>query len=430
VQSIKTARDIEFLTEWPAFKLTTGGPIERSGELSEWQNIFAKKRHLQLKVWSCSDSGSGKLSSLHEAESLNIQGLFTGIDSFNQLKRLELFYCYNIQEVNCFKDLNELQLVCCPEVSDISALGNIRKLVINHCNKITDISRLSNNHYLKVIECSKIDKVPLTMNVVTFISDLSSSLLGNVQFTGLTNLSTSDTLIGRGRLGNLFSVMLLESAVIESLPNEFKTIPVVTIESCPELSDISSLGGNKVVSIRNCYNISSYSSVRFIPKVTLDNCNIRNDADVYNVHHLILRDCWRLKDINGLTRVHHLELSSWKVKRFEVLYRIPIVEFGYFVRPDRSGTPPWGGWKEVNPPNYLKALGKKHEKIVFPDATFPNYKNTSEFPSFSSYQVTSEYYQRQTIVSLLQKSGTNVSEVKDFVDSDEDPWKDVEFVLF
>jgi hypothetical protein len=263
-------------------------------------------------------------------------------------------------------------------------LGNIRKLVIERCEKITDISALSNNHYLSVTECSKIDKVPSVIHATSFISDLSSSLLSNVQFTGLINLSARDPVIGKARLGNLFSVVLFESAVVKSLPNEFKTIPVVAIQHCSALTDISSLGGNKVVSIQECHKITSYSSLRYIPKVTLDNCNISRDLDVDHVDHLILRDCSLLKDINGLVKVHHLELSSWKVKRFEVLYRIPIVEFGFFRRPRQDGTPPWGGWKEVNPPNYLKALGKKHEKIVFPRSTFPNYSNISEFPAFSS----------------------------------------------
>jgi hypothetical protein len=429
VYSIKTARDIEFLSSWPAFKLTVGhSAIDRSGELSDWQNVFAKKRHLELSVWSW--SGSGKLSSLQEVESWKIQGSFTSINSFKQLKKLELLCCRDIQEFNCFKDLEELHIICNREVSDISALGNIRKLVIDSCDNITDISALSSTHYLKVTECGNINKVPLTMKAASFVSDLSGSILGNVQYTGLTNLTTCDPVIARNQFGNLFSVMLFGSAVVKSLPNEFKTIPVVTIEHCSDLTDISSLGGNKVVFIRKCYKINSYSSLRFIPKVTLDKCNIGNDAGVDNVRHLILRDCSQLKDINGLARVHHLELSSWKVKRFDVLYRIPIVEFGYFARPEQDGTPPWGGWKEVNPPNYLKVLGKKHEKIVFPHSTFPNYKNVSEFPSFPSYQATSEHYQTQTIVSLMQKSGTDVSEVSDFDDSDDDPWKGVEFVLF
>jgi hypothetical protein len=388
---------IDFCEQFPAYKFILYSFMNR--EHLHWENMLKNKRHVDIGLFY----RVVEFPHLENTESLIIRGGVQKFKSFShKLRAVRLHQNDTFTDTSPFKNMMELTLDRCELITDVSLLGNIRKLRISDCIGVTDISRLTNNTtLLQVTGCPNICNTPLVMECQHFTTDLELSLqVGRRPENNIETISSSLSPSGfypTVYSPNLFSIELYHCESISELPKIFKRIPVVSLVKCSELVDISALGENKAVVVEECYQVKRFSSLRFIPKVTLEKCNIVSDGNVDHVEHLILRDCSKFNEINRLgENLQHLELSSWKVTNFNSLHRIPIIEFGEFPRPKTKRD---GGNSE--PPSYLSALGKEHEKIVFTLSTFPEYQK--DFPFLSCYDVVSEHYKNKQIVTLLKK---------------------------
>jgi hypothetical protein len=383
----------QFLTHLPLLKLKAI-VTETNGD---WKEIISNKRHLEFD-FDFTDEGL-EFPALEIIDSLtlwNLDGVIT-FHSLANLKKLELNYCYQFAEVSYFKNLDELIVCGCPLVQDVSDLGNIRKLEITECENLKDISALTNNYSLSVTYCLNISKVPSEMRTRNFKTDLDSNLIHQIKFSQLRIFKFRETFESFFMSEhNLFSITLQHCNILKHLSTSFRRIPVVRVDNCEQLTDISGLGENKSVAILSCPNLKDFSVLRFLPKVSLFQCNITNAEDLDHVHHLSLGACNKLEDINCLSvGVKHLVLSSWRIEKYENLCRIPIVEFG---------TSPWAIMKAIargKQINYFEALGSDHVKIVFPRKTFEYFNEN--FPLMAEYDKISEFHHGEEMITLLRK---------------------------
>jgi hypothetical protein len=202
--------------------------------------------------------------------------------------------------VNCLQTLEDLTIQS-STVTDVSQLENIRSLTLIKCYELEDISQLTNNYRLCIKMCEAIVSVPSLFN--STILTIDAKLVKAKRPSDFPRLKCFS--LFRGQLDslnsfplcNLFSLELSIIGGFKKLIPEMRTIPVVTLEYCRDLEDISDLGENKYVKIHSCHNISSFSSFKNIRNVVIQSCNGFSDGkDVENVRHLTVHDCQNFTD--------------------------------------------------------------------------------------------------------------------------------------
>jgi hypothetical protein len=318
----------------------------------------------------------------------------TDISCFSHLKFLSLSQCDKVEDVNCLRNVDDLSLDSCSKIIDVRALGKVHRLRLRDLPLVKEISALTENYALTITGLPSVEIVPCVMNVVKFSTDLRFSLLEKISFPKLKSFGPSP---GNGmtkipeQLGRLLSFQCLFCLHLKHCRNLTKLdgmnkIPVVVIDSCLGLSDISGLRGNQSVSLIYC-PITDFRPLKNIPVVYLRRCTGFTDMNSnfdWTVRHLTIDDCCYLKNVSKFGKVKHLKLYT-RVENFEGLSNVSVLEFNFDTAFGKTAT------------DYFHSLRGNH-KIVFPPVGFPQINDYHVL-----YDRFSEPDDTRTTVTLLRK---------------------------
>jgi hypothetical protein len=343
---------------------------------SDWENFFRRSSTLSLKY----NKDITQFSCAFDVERVELK-LFHGlrdVSVFSNVKELGLSRCLEVIDVNCLLNLSKLTIEGCPKVTDVSALGKVRYLSITQCDQIRDISALTDNYWLTVCYCNGLTAFPSVCNAFRLCCNWKDSEFSRITFPFLRKLvllqSNISVLVTDRFLAGLFSVELKLCDNLMDLSG-CHDIPVVSVDTCRYLLDISDLGNNQSVTIFNCQMITDFSSLPDIPKVSIQGCKgFVDGCDVGNVRFLEIKECRNFTNFSALGGVYDLNLTAYG-KSFAGLSNVPILRFGY-CEYDEHAT-----WID-----YLKNREPKNQKIVF---SFSDLKPLQEnvFPFITNYDI-------------------------------------------
>lgn len=310
----------------------SGSLFEKEGE--KWFS-FIQKNKQQVTLFSStkllsiseSDDFLGERITLHGSR--NIQNF----RPFQNVKRLSLFNCSILTDVSYLGNVRHLEIGECHSLTNLRGLGNVRILSLWNCSGITDISPLTNNYSLSIRVCPvKVGIRESFANVKILETDLLESsddfrILRSIQSLNINLIS--DPLfyiphvlkvltIWKGDFHIIDSNFLILTKVImknckflEALVPSFNKIPVVYLENCPSLHDISSLGNNKKVILDNCQSIQNFQSLQHVPNVEIRSClKFMDPHQVKNVLYLKLISLPQITDVSMLGEIRSLELCN------------------------------------------------------------------------------------------------------------------------
>jgi hypothetical protein len=347
---------------------------------------------------------------------LNIQRLdlfmfsaLSDVSCFSHLKFLSLSQCDKVQDVNCLRNVEDLSIDSCFKIIDVSGLGKVHRLHLRDLPLVKDISALTENYALTITGLRGIEIVPRVMNLANFSTDLTFSLLETISFPKLksfgpfTTKATGNVPVPLERFlpfQNLFCLHLSFCHNLTKLDGMNK-IPVLVIDSCLGVTDISALGGNQSVSLIHCA-ISDFRPLKNIPVVLLRRCagftDQNSDFD-WTVRHLTIDDCSYLKDVSKFGKIKHLELYT-RVDDFEGLSNVPTLEFEFDTAFGKT------------PADYFQSLENgNNNKIVFPPVGgFKNF--LVDFSQINDFDVIPDKFTEpndmRTRVTLLRKQPSAV----------------------
>jgi hypothetical protein len=298
------------------------------GVIPNWEQLFSLASKLTLTL----NNDISELPFFPSLQTLKVHkySKLSSLSSLSHLKKLFIRDCWEIRDVNCLRNLEELTIEN-SNITDVSQLGNIRSLTLASCYELQDISGLTNNFTLFVDEGTPITSVPSVFNstILTINMEqvktkkpsdfprLKSLHLFGDQLKSFTAFS----------LCNLRSLEMFTVTGLKKLFPEMRTIPVIILDRCYNLEDISDLGDNKSVTIRYCQRISNFSSLKNVWKVLIESCNGFSDGkDVENVRHLTLYNYNRFTDLGHLNNVQHLVLFGSFGEVVEGIWSIPVLE--------------------------------------------------------------------------------------------------------
>jgi hypothetical protein len=298
------------------------------GVSPNWEQLFSLASKLDL---SLSDHIS-ELPFFPNLRSLKVQEFskLSILNSLSHLKKLCIEDCWTLKDVNCLQPLEDLTIQS-STVTDVSHLGNIRALTLIKCYELKDISKLTNNYRLRILMCDAITSVPSVFN--STILTIDAKLLKNKRPSNFPPLKRFN--IFRGQLDslnsfpvcNLFSLEISNIGGFKTLSPEMRTIPVVTLDHCRDLEDISDLGENKYVKIDSCLKITSFSSLKNVPNVVIKSCcGFSDGKDVENVRHLTIYNYEDLTGLSSLKNIQHLVLFGSFGGVVEGIWSIPVLE--------------------------------------------------------------------------------------------------------
>ena len=224
----------------------------------------------------------------------------------NGVNRVE-FLMVDIREVRPIHSATSLNFYWCSKLVDIGYLRNVEELVIHNCCEIVNFSPLlelgPNLKRLKLIHTSieTLDVLPLSLqdlhlNYCTKLQNIDrlKELGPNLLTFNLYNcnninnlepiryVSSSSVVIDLRIIHNLYDISFIPSTVsklsISScsnlepiLPSNLGLIPVLILEECYSIIDISALGfGNVDVTISHCPQIYDITSLRRVPRIHLN----------------------------------------------------------------------------------------------------------------------------------------------------------------
>jgi hypothetical protein len=299
--------------------------------IPNWQQLFSLASKLNLNL-NDDISEFPFFPNLHSMK-LSAFSELTTLSNLSHLKKLSIQDCWELSDVSCLRSLEDLTIDN-SYITDVSELGKIRYLTLSFCFDLKDISKLMNNYKLCITGCNAINSVPEVFNsTILMISVPLMNTKTTSDFPRLKTVTVSDwrldPFICCFPLQNLFSLELGEVYGLKKLFPEIHRIPLITLNRCPDLEDISDLGENKSVKIYYCQKIKDFSCLKHVLRILIHSCvGFGNAHDVKNVQHLTIYGRTNFKYKRPLKKLRRLELLCWVNDLDPGIWDIPVLEVG------------------------------------------------------------------------------------------------------
>lgn len=298
-------------------------PLTLGEELSNRYSVYLNKNDF---IESFSVHGLLNLRISYFSRLINVQG-------FADVKVLDLCRCDQVEDLSCLGNLEKINITECEKVKTLKGLGKVKELAFYYCSGLIDISDLTTENYTtRIVACNNITDIkPLSR-----VTNLETDLLQDWEDFELSNDNQEPRQLKKlflfksglkrsAPLGFLQSLTMKDCHTIRALRG-LKSVPVIEIENCNSLNDISDLGKNRSVTIINNNKIMNFTSLKNIPRVKLDRCVwFENGFHVENVKYLTISNC-AIRELGMLNNCQQLELFYLKgISNFHGLYSIPTI---------------------------------------------------------------------------------------------------------
>ena len=236
--------------------------------------------------------------------------------------------------------MKRITITGCPEVQSLQGLELVPFIQIFDCVSLTDISSINiRNKSVAIMDCPEVRSIKPLFQASYLSTDLlsrfrkewSNEIHYNIKRCFLVELMDCNL----RNFPNLQELYLMNCHLIKSISHDLSHIPITTIDSCFELSNISGLGGtnhkHRSILILYCQKIQNFKPLENVPHVQIVNCaNFKDFDDVKNVKHLEIFYCGGLTSFTlpGDT-MKHLEFrasNSTTIDSYERLREVPYLQ--------------------------------------------------------------------------------------------------------
>lgn len=219
----------------------------------------------------------------------------TNINQINNIKELYINYCKGLTNLpDDLENLERLQMINCENIENINILEhahNLKYLCINNCDQLTDIPNILNLEILCAEDCngfvviknlSKIKSLYLNsaFNINLYEFSKNSSYLENLEYLDITSTLISD-------------ISILEN----SKKLKYLDISECNITVLPRLDNLEEL---RAINCKNLISISNISNK--IRKLNINLCVslINLPTNLENLEKLYMEDCINIRNLDSL----------------------------------------------------------------------------------------------------------------------------------
>lgn len=283
--------------------------LKNTGEASKIFKDFTKTKYLNISFWK---TGITDLSFLNQFPNLtylriwNFEGNKLSIASLklDLLKRLEISYCPNLQDMESIKNLNtleEIRIDNCATIRQFPRFGkanSVKRLILNHMSNGRYFNEdhpqnyktgLANIRYLNHLE-------DLTLGSLVYLNEIPSYLPKGIQKLEITGWALHHWKGDKVTLNNVDNIKLypklkelkLYNIHLKRFTGSFGKVALDTLTFwlIPDLADVSGAFTFKSINhlrITNCRGLKTISGTACTP---LQNVEIEESPNIENINFL------------------------------------------------------------------------------------------------------------------------------------------------
>jgi hypothetical protein len=171
------------------------------------------------------------------------------------VKEMKLIFCRLLPDLEFLSQLNCVDIYNCYDVTHVGALGTVPIVKISSCCRLETLEGLGRGNYsVSIDECSEVnDFSPLqsvhTVMIANCPGCLDGDQLKNVRHLTIENSKIEDV----SMFGQSLSLKFSLCHVISSLTG-LSDVPLVHIDSCRRIKDVSPLTNNQKLIFQGCYS--------------------------------------------------------------------------------------------------------------------------------------------------------------------------------